>query len=774
MALPNRIRLLAPVFSLALLVSSAGAWGGGGKGGGRGGNDGGGHGGGHDGGHGGGKAGGGVGQGALWGAFVGGVASMLNGGSFKEGAKAGAAAAGDPGRSNDTKQAVAAGKNAAEQSRSGSHSNGGAFDRRDGDGRDDDGRDDGSDNGGHHHGKKPKGSDSHGGPDQTAVTVDGRPSHADLTAAQAAALAGSVQAVALPPAVVQGSDGNPAADDDAAVTQEQIDEHLRKEGKGQFANPGSGRPAPPSQLASLDIPKRYQVNVPPVPPGVEVKGGQATADAQTAQLKLNGDAVASAFGTTVDLQAIRAPASSVHPEGARRLSGDVGGGRIDPRDRERALRATLTAGQSQFGLKNYNGALAEAEAAIELAPRNPAGYLLYAKTLNKLGLHAKAEEMARKARKLSVSAEDQALAQSELTQALLYQGRVNDAVASAAETVNLAKLAGNRGLEANGLFLQAAACQLKGDRACMVKSLERAAYLDTKYYTALEAAKAGKNVFDPNDKESLGLLDSVGGDDIPLPQGLGALGGGILAVIAALAGAAGLAWRRSRQEAAKAAVAAAFGGKKDDGLLGGKYALGAPVALEGGGEAWEASDRSLGRRALVVRLATPAAAEEARRLASVHHPNVVDVFEVLDDSKGRFMVQERLSGRTLRQLLAARGKMGLGEARRLLAPVCEALEAARGHDVSASGLTLSSAMLCDEGYVKVTDLSANPSRGDVQALAACLAELLTGRPHRPDVPLAGAPHELSALLTEAAAGKVPGPAAFAARLERLSEAVLTG
>ncbi|TPW18498.1 MAG: hypothetical protein FD126_3424, partial [Elusimicrobia bacterium] len=48
MALPNRVRLLAPLFSLALLVSSAGAWGGGGKG--RGG-DGGGHSGGSEGGN---------------------------------------------------------------------------------------------------------------------------------------------------------------------------------------------------------------------------------------------------------------------------------------------------------------------------------------------------------------------------------------------------------------------------------------------------------------------------------------------------------------------------------------------------------------------------------------------------------------------------------------------------------------------------------------------------------------------------------------------------
>ncbi|TBR25600.1 hypothetical protein EPO15_01910 [bacterium] len=716
------------------------------------------------GGHGGGGGGkgGGVGSGAIGGAIIGGIAAVVNGGSFGAGAKAGAAAATD--KNPDTKP-WSAGANAGQQQASAHanpspNSNGNPFNPYGGPTADS--------------GAKPQPAAGPTPPPAAAEGIAGSvqqqaAAQGQLTASQAANL--QVTRPNLPPLTAPPPDPN-RPPDDTQYTDQQVQDYLKKEGKGEFAPPGSGRPAPPTAMASLDSPKRYQVSVPPVPPGVEVKGGQSAANEQNAALKLNADAVASAFGTTVDLQAIKAPPSTMdHPDGAQRLEG---GGHIDPRDRERALRAAVTSGQSRFGLKDYNGALADAETAIQQAPDRAEGYLLYAKTLNRLGLHAKAEEMARKARKLAHGTEEQALAQSELTQALLYQNRVTDALASAAEATRLAQMAGNKGLEANGLFLQAAACQLKGDRDCMVKSLSRAAYLDTKYFAALEAAKAGKSVFDPKDKESLGLLDSVTDDQVPLPDGLGAVGGGALAVLAALAGFAGLAWRRSRQEAAKAAIANAMGVKKDDGVLGGKYVLGKAVSLDGGGEAWEAEDRSLGRHALVVRLATPAAAEEARRLASVRHPNVVDVFEVLDTPKGQFLVRERLTGRTFRQLLAGRGKMGLGEARRLLAPVCEALEAARGQGVVNGGMTLSSAMLCDEGFVKVTDLSAHSERGDVQALAAALAELLTGRPHRPDVPLAGGSPELSAFLMDAAAGRIPGPAAFADRLARLGESVTAG
>lgn len=712
-----------------------------------------------------GNRGSGRGQGALIGGLAGGIAAVINGGSFSEGARAGAAAAKDPGRDGDIRQGWAAGSNAAQQSNNSDNSQGRPFNSAP---RGEDGWQSQGQNG-------DKGPRSSPNPDQAVVSPNQQVQlQSDLTPAQAAALDMTRPVANLPPAATMGLPGDATqGDQDREYSQEELAAMTTKEGKPLFATPGSGKPAPPTPMASFDMPKRYQVTVPPVPPGVEVKGGQAAANAQNAALKLNADAVASAFGTTVDLQAIKAPPSMDHPAGAKRV-GEAGGGRIDPRDRERALRATLSSGQSRLGLKDYDGAMAEAERAIEQAPTNPAGYLLYAKTLNKLGLHAKAEEMARKARKLSTGAEEAALAQSELTQSLLYQNRITDALASAAETTKLAQMAGNKGLEANGLFLQAAACQLKGDRDCMVKSLSRAAYLDTKYYEALEAAKNGKNVFDPSDKESLGLLDSVSSDDVPLPEGMGAVGGGILAVIAALAGFAGLAWRRARQEAAKAAIANAMGVKKDDGLLGGKYVLGQPVAVEGGGEAWEGEDRSLGRHALVQRLANPAAAEEARRLASVHHPAVVDVFEILDTPKGQFVVRENLKGRTFRQVLAGRGKVGFSEARRLLAPVCEALEAARGQGVAAGGFTLSSAMLCDQGYVKVTDLSSHATRGDVQALAACLAELVTGRPHRPDVPLAGAAPELSTLILDAAAGRIPGPAAFASRLAALGESVLAG
>ncbi|MBI3296847.1 MAG: hypothetical protein HYZ75_01690 [Elusimicrobia bacterium] len=529
-----------------------------------------------------------------------------------------------------------------------------------------------------------------------------------------------------------------------------------------------GKPAPVSPLASLDTPKRYQTLVPKLPPGREYKGGYATAAEMANHSKLGLDAVASLRGVVVDAGRLAAPASGPHPEGARRLAS---GGRVDNSDRARALRATLSSGESRLGLKDYKGALSEAESAMELAPRSPHGYMLNAKTLNSMGMHAKAETEALKSLEFAGDFATRTRALMELTKARLFQGRVVDAMASADEAIALAHKVGNDGLEANAYYLKAAACQLKGDRDCMVKSLERAARLDPKYSSALEAARAGKNIFDPNDSESLGLLDAVSGDAVPAPGGMGVLGGAVVALFAALAGAAGWMWRRSRRAPAPKPTLAETFAVRDDGLLGGKYELGRAVPSGGRGEMWEAKDVTLGRGCQVLRLESPAAAEDARRLAFLHHPAVVDVFEVLDTPTGSYMVVEHIKGRTLRQVLTSRGKLPVDEARRLLKPVCEALELARAQGADCGGLDLGSVVLSDDGFVKILDLSTARAveigRTDVQALAACFAELVTGEAPRPGAAPALGQAEAS-LLREAATGTIRSPAAFASRLDALT------
>ena len=113
----------------------------------------------------------------------------------------------------------------------------------------------------------------------------------------------------------------------------------------------------------------------------------------------------------------------------------------------------------------------------------------------------------------------------------------------------------------------------------------------------------------------------------------------------------------------------------------------------------------------------------------------------------------------------------------MLKPVCEALEFARGQGVILGGLDLSAIVLSDDGFVKVVDLaSARPEdagRTDVQALAACFGELLTGEAPKPGVvPAVGL--DAAALLREAAGGGVSGPSDFAARLDALGAGVPVG
>ncbi|MBI5595333.1 MAG: protein kinase [Elusimicrobia bacterium] len=706
----------------------------------------------------GGGHGGGIGSGAILGAIIGGIASMKNGGSFSEGAKAGAKAAGDSGWEDDRKDAARAGAAAAQ---GGGPSQGG--------GKPDYGQSQGKPYDG-----GPSYVQGHEGQVGLAVNPNG------LTPAQAAAL---LAGGGGPGASEPGAPGTGIKEPPPLRMENPLDDNnfLKGDGgPGAVKRPegpafiiGSGTPAPPSWLARLDPPKQYEIRVPELPPGREYKGGQTTADAMAAHQKLGLDAVASVQGLNINAGEMRFPDSKGHPEGARRLAS---GRYADMRDGAQALRATLSSGESRYGLKDYKGALAEAESAIELAPGDPNGYLLYAKTLNKLGMHAKAEEAARQAEALASGDEMKSRALLEKAQAQLFMGRTNDAMASTAQAISLAQRAGNGVLEANGLYLQAAACQLKGDRGCMIAALERAALLDSKYYEALNAARAGKDIFDPKDTESLGLLDQVGTDGIPIAGGMATVWAVMVSLVAALAGAAGWAWRRSRRAPPKPTIAEALG-VADNGLLAGKYALGLAVPSGGRGEMWEAKDQSLGRSAQVLKLASGSAADDARRLASVHHPGVVDVFEVIEGPRGTFLVHEFLKGRSLRQVLAAKGPMRIDEACRMLRPVCEALEYARAQGVVCGGLELIHVMLTDDGYVKLVDLpvarAEQLGRSDVQAVAECLGELLTGEPPRPGkAPAVGA--GAAALIADASSGAIPGPAALAQRLTQLADAVAVG
>ena len=154
-------------------------------------------------------------------------------------------------------------------------------------------------------------------------------------------------------------------------------------------------------------------------------------------------------------------------------------------------------------------------------------------------------------------------------------------------------------------------------------------------------------------------------------------------------------------------------------LLAGRYRMLERIDAGGAGEVWLARDERLGRDVAVKILGTNADnafrerfADEARRAASVSHPNVVTVFDEGRDGDDSFMVMEYVRGKTLRDVVRERGPLPPHEAARIVAQVAAALDAAHEAGVIHCDVKPANVILTDQGTAKLADFGiARAARG---------------------------------------------------------------
>ncbi|MFT3709819.1 MAG: serine/threonine-protein kinase [Archangium sp.] len=163
-------------------------------------------------------------------------------------------------------------------------------------------------------------------------------------------------------------------------------------------------------------------------------------------------------------------------------------------------------------------------------------------------------------------------------------------------------------------------------------------------------------------------------------------------------------------------------------LVGERYELGALVGAGAHGLVWEARDVKLERRVAVKLMRRKASAplSEARLMARVSHPAVVQVFDVGEG----FVAMEFVSGLTLRSWLS-RGEHSIDDRVRVMREAGEALAAVHRAGLVHRDFKPDNVLIDSDGRARVTDfgLAQTESDGSIGGTPAYMApEQLAGAP----------------------------------------------
>ena len=185
-------------------------------------------------------------------------------------------------------------------------------------------------------------------------------------------------------------------------------------------------------------------------------------------------------------------------------------------------------------------------------------------------------------------------------------------------------------------------------------------------------------------------------------------------------------------------------------MIGGRYSREREIGRGGMGAVWLGRDEVLGRPVAIKRVGVMPggsspdllrAEREARIAASLNHPHVVGIFDLVHDEDHQWLVMEYVEGVTLAELVRDRGALPAHEAAALLTQAASALAAAHEAGIIHRDVKPSNILVRPDGQVKISDFGIARAEADASLTQT---GLVTGSP--------------AYLAPEVASGRLAGPA----------------
>ena len=147
-------------------------------------------------------------------------------------------------------------------------------------------------------------------------------------------------------------------------------------------------------------------------------------------------------------------------------------------------------------------------------------------------------------------------------------------------------------------------------------------------------------------------------------------------------------------------------------MLGGRYRLDERIAGGGMGDVWRGTDEVLGRT-VAVKVLLPALLEEpgfaerfrgeARTMATINHPGVVDVYDYGNENGTAFLVMEYIEGDALSRTLSRVGRLTPARTMALIAQAADALHAAHEKGIVHRDVKPGNLLVRPNGTLVLTD-----------------------------------------------------------------------